>query len=126
MKWTAKQPRNRAVGRMKAGQMNKTESAYAEHLKAAQIAGEIELWWFECVGLKVADKCHYYPDFMVLYPDGRVEIHEVKARASNGSYRCEDDAKVKLRVCADKFPFPLVVVWPKQGGARFGWDRLEI
>jgi len=119
-------PRNRVLGRLKAGEMNKTESAYAEHLKASQIDGEVALWWFECVGLKVAAKCHYYPDFMVLYSDGRIEIHEVKARNSAGGYRAEDDAKVKLRVCAEKFPFPLVVVWPKQGGFRAGWEREEL
>ena len=119
-------PRNRAIGRLKAGEMNKTESAYAEHLKASQIAGEVALWWFECIGLKVAAKCHYYPDFMVMYSDGRIEIHEVKARNSAGGYRAEDDAKVKLRVCAEKFPFPLVVVWPKQGGFRAGWEREEL
>jgi len=33
---------------------------------------------------------------------------------------------VKLRVCAEKFPFPLVVVWPKQGGFRAGWEREEL
>jgi hypothetical protein len=33
---------------------------------------------------------------------------------------------VKLKVCAEKFPFPLIVVWPKQGGARNGWDMVEI
>ena len=37
-----------------------------------------------------------------------------------------DDAKVKLRVCAEKFPFPLVVVWPKQGGFRARWEREEL
>ena len=119
-------PRNRVLGRLKAGEMNKTESAYAEHLKAAQIAGEVDAWWFEGIGLKVAPNCHYYPDFLVMLPDGRLEVHEVKARAANGSFRAEDDARVKLKVCAEKFPFPLIVVWPKQGGARFGWDRVEI
>lgn len=119
-------PRNRVLGRLKAGEMNKTESAYAEHLKAAQIAGEVDAWWFEGIGLKVAPNCHYYPDFLVLLPDGKLEVHEVKARAANGSFRAEDDARVKLKVCAEKFPFPLIVVWPKQGGARFGWDRVEI
>ena len=47
-------------------------------------------------------------------------------RNSAGGYRAEDDAKVKLRVCAEKFPFPLVVVWPKQGGFRAGWEREEL
>ena len=118
--------RNQALGRLKAGQMNKTESDYAEHLKAAQIAGEVACWWFEGIGLKLAPSCHYYPDFLVMLPDGRLEVHEVKARSAKGGYRAEEDAKVKLKVCAEKFPFPLIVVWPKQGGARFGWERAEI
>lgn len=118
--------RAQALGRLKSGTMNKTEAAYADHLKAAVIAGEVACWWFEGIGLKVAPNCHYYPDFMVMLPDGRIEIHEVKARSANGSYRAEDDARVKLKVCAEKFPFLLRVVWPKQGGARFGWDSVEI
>lgn len=118
--------RSQALGRLKPGAMNKTEAAYANHLKAAAIAGEIACWWFECIGLKVAPNCHYYPDFMVMMPDGRIEIHEVKARAANGSYRAEDDARVKLKVCAEKFPFPLRVVWPKQCGPRNGWDSVEV
>ena len=118
--------RAQALGRLKAGQMNKTESAYAEHLKSAQIAGEVACWWFEGIGLKLAPSCHYYPDFLVMLPDGRLEVHEVKARSAKGWYRAEEDAKVKLKVCAEKFPFPLIVVWPKQGGARFGWERVEI
>ena len=118
--------RAQALGRLKAGQMNKTESDYAEHLKAAQIAGEVACWWFEGIGLKLAPSCRYYPDFLVMLPDGRLEVHEVKARAANGSFRAEEDARVKLKVCAEKFPFLLVVVWPKQGGAKNGWDRVEI
>lgn len=49
-------PRNRVLGRLKAGEMNKTESAYAEHLKASQIDWEVALWWFECVGLRMTQK----------------------------------------------------------------------
>ena len=80
----------------------------------------------EGIGLKLAPSCRYYPDFLVMLPDGRLEVHEVKARAANGSFRAEEDARVKLKVCAEKFPFPLVVVWPKQGGAKNGWERAEI
>ena len=118
--------RTQALGRLKAGEMNKTESAYAEHLKAAAIAGEVAAWWFEGIGLKIAKNCHYYPDFLVMRPGGVLEVHEVKARASGGGYRAEDDAKVKLKACAEKFPFPFFVVWPKQGGPRNGWESLEI
>ena len=53
---TRQMPRNRALGRLKAGEMNKTESAYADHLKASQIAGEVASWWFECVGQRMTQK----------------------------------------------------------------------
>lgn len=117
---------SKAVGRLKAGEMNKTESAYAEHLKAAVIAGEVAAWWFEGIGMRVAKSCHYYPDFLVLLTSGEVQVHEVKGRAANGSFRAEDDARVKLKACAEKYPFPLIIVWPKQGGPRNGWERVEI
>lgn len=120
------QRRTQALGRMKSGNMNKTEAAYDRHLRARQIAGEVENYWFEGIGLRLASGCHYYPDFLVMLTSGMIEIHEVKARASNGSYRAEDDAKVKIKTIAEKYPFPLIVVWPKQGGAMNGWERMEL
>jgi hypothetical protein len=36
-----------AKGRLKPGEMNATESAYAAFLKAEQQAGRIEKFWFE-------------------------------------------------------------------------------
>ena len=71
--------------------MNKLEADYA-----IRLAGS--LWSFEVVTLKLAADCRYTPDFMVINrEDGVVEFHEVK-----GHWR--DDAKVKLRVAAEKFP----------------------
>lgn len=112
-----------AQGRAKQGEMNKTELAYSLHLNALKNAGECVWWAFEGIGLRLAEKCFYYPDFLVMKADGLIEIHEVKGRGSNGHYRAEDDAKVKIKVCAEKYPFPVVVVWPKQGGWKNGWER---
>lgn len=45
-------PRNAlALGRLKAGTMNKMESAYADHLRLRQAAGEVA--WFKFGGLKL-------------------------------------------------------------------------
>ena len=118
--------RTRALGRLKAGQMNKTEEAYARHLWARQMAGEVQAYWFEGIGLKLGAGCHYYPDFLVMLENGELEIHEVKARTIGGSYRAEDDAKVKIKTVAEHYPFRMVVVWPKQGGPANGWESVEI
>lgn len=118
--------RTQALGRLKSGTMNKTEAAYDRHLWARQVAGEVQAYWFEGIGLRLASGCHYYPDFLVMLANGLLEIHEVKARASNGGYRAEDDAKVKIKTVAEHYPFPVFVVWPKQGGPVNGWEKSEI
>ena len=111
-----------ALGRLKSGSMNKTEAAYARTLEQAKRNGEIQAFWFEAVKLKLADNaCSYTPDFLVLTANGELELHEVKGAKAIFA----DDAKVKCKVCADKYPFKLKVVFPipkKQGG---GWEIQE-
>ena len=55
-----------ALGRLKSGQMNKTEAAYAQELEARKNAQELLWYAFEGVTLKLADGCRYTPDFSVL------------------------------------------------------------
>lgn len=107
-----------AKGRMKAGQMNKTESEYFNHLRSLKYSGQIVDFWFESIKLKVAEnRCDYTPDFLVQMPDGSLELHEVK-----GSPKIfQDDAKVKCKVCADKYPFKLKVVYPRPKKNGGGW-----
>lgn len=117
--------RNRtyALGRLKQGEMNKTEKAFAEHLEALKRQGSIVDYWFESVKLKVAsNRCDYLPDFLVLQNDRTLELYEVKGAKAIFT----DDAKVKCKVCADKYPFKLLVVYPipkKLGG---GWEIEEM
>lgn len=88
----------RARGRTHVqGVMNKLEGDYAEYLGFLRLAGEINTFMYERIKLKLADRTWYTPDFMVILSDGTVEFHEVK-----GFMR--DDAAVKLKVAADKFP----------------------
>lgn len=103
-----------ALGRLKSGEMNKTEKAYAGYLEAQKIAGKVAAFWFEGITLKLAKGTRYTPDFLVLRDDGILECHEVK-----GVWR--DDAKAKTRVAADMFPFRFVVVRK----IRNGWDFEE-
>jgi len=107
-----------ALGRLKAGQMNKTEALYAEDLRTREIAGEIVWWKFEGVKLKLADLTYYSPDFAVMLANGQIELHEVK-----GFWR--DDARVKIKVAAEQFPLRFVAVQklPKKAGG--GWKTEE-
>ncbi len=67
-------------------------------------AGQVHAWWFEGLTLKLAADCRLTMDFLVQLPDGTLELHDVKQRWSNGKGTTED-AAVKMRVAADKFPF---------------------
>lgn len=87
-----------ARGRLKAGQMNRTEAAYARHLDARIQAGTLLWWKFEGVKLRLADNTFYTPDFNVLLPNGILEMHEVK-----GFW--QDDARAKIKIAADLYPF---------------------
>lgn len=86
--------RCRPPARHKPMVMNKLESDYASYLEAEKRGGMILDYQFERLKFRLADKTFYTPDFVVITKAG-VEIHEVK-----GFW--EDDAKVKIRVCADQ------------------------
>ncbi len=103
-----------ALGRLKAGKMNQTEAAYAERLRALQHGGEILWHRFEGIKLRLADNTFYTPDFAVLAADGVMELHEVK-----GFW--QDDARAKIKIAADQYPFRFIAVRvrPKKDGG--GW-----
>ena len=97
----------RALGRLPAGQMNKTEAAYAAHLELLKASGDILWWKFEPANLRLAPKTFYNCDFMVLKKDHQLEMHEVK-----GGY-ITDDANVKIKVAASMYPFKFFIVRKK-------------
>jgi hypothetical protein len=107
----------RALGRLKTGQMNRTEAEYAKHLEARKQVGEVLWYRFEGMKLRLADNTFYTPDFAVMNSDSELEMHEVKGY-------WQDDAKVKLKVASDQYPFAFFAVraMPKKDGG--GW-RLE-
>jgi hypothetical protein len=105
-----------------AGEMNNTERAYSQVLALRQAAGEILWFGFEKVKLRLAKATYLTVDFFVLVPGG-IECHEVKGRTSGDKFWAEEDARIKLKVAAELFPFRFVVVWPKKGG---GWHDATI
>ncbi len=111
-----------ALGRLKSGQMNKTETQYAAELELLKRSGSIKDYWFEAIKLKIAEgSCFYSPDFMVLNDKDELELHEVKG----SPHIFTDDAKVKVKVCATKYPFKLFVVYPRAKKLGGGWIRQE-
>ena len=104
--------RMQALGRMKAGRMNKTEKAYGELLFKLQLAGEILWYKFESMKFRLADNTWYTPDFIVMRDDGSLEVHEVKGHWT-------DDARVKIKVAADIYPMQFIAVKK----SRTDWDE---
>lgn len=104
----------RALGRLKSGVQNKTEAAYEDNvLKPALHAGEILWYKFEGIKLKLAGNTFLTVDYAVLPRSGVVELHDVK-----GHRRVYmDDAKVKMKVAAEAYPFVFKVCFaPKKRG----------
>jgi hypothetical protein len=102
------QSRTFALGRLKTGQRNKTEAAYEAHLTLLQKAGEVAWFRFEGVKLRLADNTFYTPDFAVMRSDGAMEMHEVKGY-------WQDDARVKVKVAAEMYPFEFLAITGKPG-----------
>lgn len=104
-----------ALGRLKTGAMNKTEAAYDAHLALLQHAGEVLWRKFEGLKLRLADNTFYTPDFAVMAADGVIECHEVKGFWT-------DDARVKIKIAAEQYPFRFKAFKAKTKKAGGGWE----
>lgn len=95
---------------------SKWEEAYAFNLDLRKLAGEIPAWAYKPWKFRIAHRCYYEPDFLVVPVTGILEIHEVK-----GFWR--DDARVKWKAVIEQHGrwFRFFVV--KKDGS--GWDVRE-
>ena len=65
----------RAKGKLRPrGQMNKTEAAYADHLKMLERTGVIAWFAYEAIKFRLANNTFYTPDFLVMLSDGQLEV----------------------------------------------------
>jgi hypothetical protein len=103
-----------ALGRLKSGEMNKTEAAYDAYLKTLLMAGELLWYKFEGMKFRLADNTFYTPDFALMRQDGQMEIHETKGFWT-------DDARVKIKVAADMYPFKFVAIKARAKKDGGGW-----
>jgi hypothetical protein len=112
--------RSFALGRLKTGEMNKTEAAYALLLAGLKGSGDVLWFRFEGMKLRLADNTFYTPDFAVMWRDGQMQCHEVK-----GFW--QDDARVKVKVAAEMYPFAFIGITGKQAskknGGEWAWTR---
>jgi hypothetical protein len=107
--------KNFALGRLPIGQMNKTEMAYAAVLEGLKRAGQVQWYRFEGIKLRLADKTFYTPDFAVMRDDGVLECHECK-----GFWM--DDARVKIKVAAEMYPFRFMAAKQRSKKSGGGWE----
>ena len=77
---------------------SKWEEQYRNMLEAKYRVGEILAYEYESITFRLAPKTTYTPDFLVVLPDGKVQIHEVKGFA-------REDAIVKFKVAAQQNPW---------------------
>jgi hypothetical protein len=113
-----------ALGRLPAGEMNKTEARFErEVLIPAKAAGDLTWYAFNAVKFRIAaHRCWLTIDFFARLADGSYEAIDVKgAKAIT-----EEDAKVKMKVAASAFPFTFKFAFPRPRKLGGGWLIEEV
>jgi len=89
---------------------SKLEVEYAAYLDSLVYAGDVLAWRYEPMSLRLADRTTYTPDFLLILPDGTLELHETK-----GFWR--EKAWIKYKIAAEQYPwFVFACVMKSKGG----------
>lgn len=120
-----------ATGRLPKPKMNRNESEYDAHLQRLYLTGEIQWRGFEAITIKLGPDCRLTPDFLVMYPNGKLELHDCKGRtkiklgkkAGGTKFYAEEDALVKARVVAGNFVIPIYFLHREKNGE---WTKTPI
>jgi len=100
--------------------LNKTEQRYLVWLRTL---ADTRIW-VQCIGLRLAKKCFYYPDFGALDHNGLRFIDTKHSRDSGKTPFIEDDSLVKLKWAAQLYrPMPFFVAWVNEHGV---WTHRQI
>lgn len=92
--------------------MNANEAAFAKVLEEWKAKGEVLFYSFESLQLILAPRTTLLLDFHAVMSDGTLVFYECKAGMKNGRYRVEEDANVKMKLAAEKFPYlRIIITW---------------
>lgn len=94
--------------------MNRTEAAYAADLELLRHSGDVAWWKFEGLKLRLADNTFFTPDFAVMLSNGEMQCHEIKGFWT-------DDARVKIKVAAELYPFRFLALKARAKRDGGGW-----
>ena len=111
-----------ALGRKKKGEMNATEQKFANYLRTLEITGEVLWWKHEGIKLQLADRTTLTVDFNVMHADGLLVMYDVKGAKAI----IEDDAKAKMKIAAEHYPFVFRYAFPRTQKDGGGWIFEEI
>ncbi len=110
----------KAIGRIRLPKgMNKTELRYSIFLELQRRAGVVVWFRYEGMTLKMGYDLRYTPDFIVMMASGAIQFHEVKGAKKDGKPHVQDDARAKIAMAAELYPFEFLMVWP---GTRGEWE----
>ena len=104
--------------------MNKAEEQFAAYLRTQDWVRE---WQYEAMKFCLAPRTFYTPDFLVVEEETmELSLIDVKALWGNRSFpHVEDDAMVKLKVCAQKFPyFHWKLAWFDKAQGTWQWREI--
>ena len=114
--------RLQALGRLRTGEMNKTEERYDAHLAELKHAGAVLWYRFEGIKLRLADNTFLTVDFAVMRANGVLEMVDVKGAKAV----VEDDSKAKMKIAAEMYPFVFKFAYPKPKKDGGGWLEEEV
>lgn len=78
---------------------SKAEEQYAWKLEAMKRSGAIAGYYYEAIKLRLANGLYFVPDFLVIMPHGRPQIHEIKR-----PHRFREKGVIKFKVAAGMYP----------------------
>ena len=105
--------KTRSLVRQTAKTPNQTETAFqSDVLYWRKLRGEIDRYEFEPLRLKLGNGVCYTPDFCVWRDPQSLAFYEVKGEKRKGRVIVRDDASVKIKIAASRYPeWQFVLVW---------------
>lgn len=108
-----------ALGRLKDGELNKTEQEFAALLEQWKQVGTVLWWKAHPFNIPLAKNTFYRLDFLVLHSDGLLTMYEVK-----GGYTSEK-GQMKIKLAAEALPVMRMVKASKRAQKDGGGFKLE-